>query len=175
LRISALRVRLGFAIGMAVLLLASPTPLSMAVGFGFCVAGEAVRVWASGHIEKMRALATGGPYAHTQNPLYFGSALLALGVVIAAASLWAGLLVAAYVLALYPAIIRQEAAFLAASFPAAHAEWTRLVPPFVPRLTPGGPAASRFQWGRVSANREWRTCLAIPLLLAVLFLRGLWR
>jgi len=45
-------------------------------------------------------------------------------------------------------------------------------PLFVPRLTAAGPRASRFEWSRVGANREWRTALALPLLVAVLHLCG---
>jgi protein-S-isoprenylcysteine O-methyltransferase Ste14 len=174
-RLSAWRVRLGFLAGAAVLVLAAPTRLSIAMGLGLAAAGEALRVWASGHIEKTRTLATGGPYARTQNPLYLGSLLLALGVVVASASLWVGLLVGGYILAFYPAVMREEAAFLAAAFPEAHAEWVRSVPRFLPRLWPGGPARSRFRWGRVRMTLEWRTCLAIPALFALLYLRGLWR
>jgi len=38
----------------------------------------------------------------------------------------------------------------------------------------GGPRESRFDWARVRANREWRTALALPLLVAILYARGRW-
>jgi len=72
-------------------------------------------------------------------------------------------------------VIRAESAFLAVTFPEEHREWVQEVPSFLPRLRPGGPARSRFQWTRVRLNREWRTCLAIPLLFVLLYVRGLWR
>ena len=65
---------------MAALVLARPTPVSLALGLPLALLGEALRLWASGHIEKTKALATGGPYAHTRNPLYVGSLLMAIGV-----------------------------------------------------------------------------------------------
>jgi protein-S-isoprenylcysteine O-methyltransferase Ste14 len=68
------------------LALARPTPASLAAGLLLGFAGEAVRLWASGHIEKTKALATGGPYAHTRNPLYLGSVVMAAGVAVASAS-----------------------------------------------------------------------------------------
>src|SRR5262249_13459878 len=72
---------------------ARPSPASLAAGGVIALAGEAVRLWASGHIDKTRALATGGPYARTRNPLYFGSLVMAVGVAVAASSLWAALAV----------------------------------------------------------------------------------
>jgi hypothetical protein len=48
------------------------------------------------------------------------------------------------------------------------------VPVFLPRPSPGGPRGSRFDWARVRANREWRTALALPLLVALLYARGRW-
>lgn len=155
-----------------VVLLARPRPWSLVVGLALGLAGEAIRIWASGHIEKTRVLATGGPYAHTRNPLYLGSTLLAAGIAVAAASPWAALAGATYFLAFYPSAIRGEAAFLAGRFPETYAPWSAAVPLFVPRWTPAGPRASRFSWERVGLNREWRTALAVPLALALLWARG---
>jgi hypothetical protein len=42
------------------------------------------------------------------------------------------------------------------------------VPLFWPRLTPAGARASRFDWAQVRSNREWRTALALPLVVALL-------
>ena len=169
---SRLRVPLGYAVGVLVILLSHPTVTLLLLGLILAMLGEAIRVWASGHIEKTRRLATGGPYAHTRNPLYVGSLLMALGVATAAASPWVLLAAAAYFLAFYPAVMREEAAFLRGKFGEEYAAWAAAVPLFVPRLTAAGPRASRFEWSRVGANREWRTALALPLLVAVLYLRG---
>jgi hypothetical protein len=152
-----------------VVALARPTPTSLALGLPLAVLGEAIRVWASGHIEKTKRLATGGPYAHSRNPLYVGSLLLGLGVAVACASPWVVLAVAAYFLAFYPSVMREEAAFLARTFPGEHAVWASAVPLFWPRLLPGGPRTSRFDWARVRVNREWRTAAALPLLASLLF------
>jgi len=127
-----------------VIALARPTPWSLLGGLALGLLGEALRIWASGHIEKTRVLATGGPYAHTRNPLYLGSTLMAAGIALAAASPWAALAGAVYFLAFYPSAIRGEAAFLATRFPDTFGPWAREVPAFLPRLTPGGPRASRF-------------------------------
>jgi hypothetical protein len=151
-----------------VALFAQPTPQSLFLGLPLACVGELLRIWASGHIEKTKRLATGGPYAHSRNPLYLGSLLMALGVAIACASPWAALAVAAYFAAFYPSVMREEAAFLAGKFPPEYSAWAAAVPLFWPRLSPAGPRASRFDWAQVRSNREWRTALALPLVVALL-------
>jgi len=165
---SRYRVPAGWAVGVLVLVLSRPIPLSLLLGLPLAVVGEAIRIWASGHIEKTKCLATGGPYAHSRNPLYVGSLLMALGVAVACASPWVVLAAGAYFLAFYPSVMREEEVFLAKKFPEEHAAWAAAVPPFWPRPTPGGPRSSRFEWARVAMNREWRTASALPLLAALL-------
>lgn len=166
---SRYRVPAGWLVGLLVVVLARPTPGSLLLGLPLACAGEALRLWASGHIEKTRSLATGGPYAHSRNPLYAGSLLIALGVAVACASPWVVLAVGAYWVAFYPAVVREEAAYLAAKFEAEYVAWAAAVPLFWPRLAPGGPRSSRFEWARVRMNREWRTALALPPLAVVLW------
>jgi protein-S-isoprenylcysteine O-methyltransferase Ste14 len=172
--LSRYRVPAGYVVGLLVILLARPRPSTLLAGSAVAVLGEVLRVWASGHIEKTRALATGGPYAHSRNPLYVGSLLLALGVAVASASPWVLLAVAGYFAAFYPAVMREEAAFLEGRFGAAYREWAAAVPLFFPRLTPGGARASRFSWARVRMNREWEAALALPVVVALLYARGRW-
>jgi protein-S-isoprenylcysteine O-methyltransferase Ste14 len=165
---SRYRVPAGWLVGLLVIAFARPTPSSLLLGLPLALVGEVIRVWASGHIEKTKRLATGGPYAHSRNPLYVGSLLIALGVGIACASPWVVLAVAVYFLAFYPPVMREEAEFLAAKFPSDYAAWSGAVPLFWPRLAPGGPRVSRFEWERVRMNKEWRTALTLPLLAALL-------
>ena len=161
--------------GALALWLSRPNSLSVLLALPLVLGGEALRLWASGHIEKTRRLATGGPYAHTRNPLYVGSLLLALGVAAASASSWVVLAVAAYLAAFYPSVMREEAAFLRQTFPEEYGLWARDVPLFLPRVNAAGPRATTFTWSRVSANREWRTAIAIPAIIALLWARGLAR
>jgi len=172
--LSRLRVRLGHLAGLLAIYMAQPTPEWLWVGTLLALVGEGVRIWASGHIEKTQSLATGGPYAHTRNPLYVGSVIMAMGLAIAAASGWTLAIALGYLAVFYPAVIHQEAAFLAGKFPEAYREWARHVPLFLPRLTPGGPRSTHFTWSRVRVNREWRAMLAIPAVLALLYARGRW-
>jgi protein-S-isoprenylcysteine O-methyltransferase Ste14 len=171
---SRYRVAGGYVAGLVALALADPFPLSLVVGGLLALLGESLRIWASGHIAKTEELATGGPYAHTRNPLYVGSLLVGLGVAVAVSSLWAALVAVLYFAAFYPSVIREEAAFLRDRFGAPYDEWARAVPVFLPRLRPAGPRSTRFEWSRVRRNREWRTAIAIPLLALALFARARW-
>jgi hypothetical protein len=99
---------------------------------------------------------------------------MAVGLATAAASWWTVAVAIGYLAVFYPAVIRREAAFLAAKFPEAYREWARHVPLFLPRLIPGGPRDTRFAWTRVHVNREWRAVLAIPMVLVLLYARGRW-
>lgn len=170
---SRYRVPVGWLVGALVVVLARPTPLSMAVGLPLVVAGEALRIWASGHIRKTLVLATGGPYAHTRHPLYVGSLLIALGAAVASASPWVVGAVAVYFLAFFPSVMKEETTFIAKKFPEDHAAWAAEVPAFWPRLTPGGSRSSRFEWPQVGVNREWRTVVALPVIAVLLYARTL--
>jgi protein-S-isoprenylcysteine O-methyltransferase Ste14 len=165
------RVRLGYVAGLAALVLARPETTLLVAGFGAALLGECLRLWASGHIEKTVRLATGGPYAHSRNPLYVGSVLMGLGLGLAAGSPWVALATLLYFAAFYPSAIRSEAQFLEGKFGDAYVAWAREVPLFFPRLTPGGPKESRFSWERIRANKEWRTALALPGVALALYLR----
>jgi protein-S-isoprenylcysteine O-methyltransferase Ste14 len=166
------RVRLGYAAGLAALGLARPDVVLLVAGFAVAFLGECVRLWASGHIEKTVRLATGGPYAHSRNPLYVGSVLMGIGMGVAAGSPWVALAILLYFAAFYPSVIRSEARFLEGKFGETYAAWAREVPLFLPRVTPAGPRESRFSWDRIRANKEWRTALALPLVALALYLRS---
>ena len=73
------RVTLGFAFAALVLWLASPTWRSLALGGRGRRTGEALRVWAAGHVEKSREVTRSGPYRFTRHPLYLGSWVIGVG------------------------------------------------------------------------------------------------
>ncbi|MEO8361121.1 MAG: isoprenylcysteine carboxylmethyltransferase family protein [Vicinamibacteria bacterium] len=171
MNLSRIRVRSGYVAGALALFFAQPDHESLVVGGILAFVGESIRIWASGHIEKTLKLATGGPYAHTRNPLYVGSVLMALGLLAAARhpiSVIAGLL---YLGVFYPYIIREEAKFLRGKFPDEYGTWAKEVPIFFPRLTPGGPRHSKFQMSRLLANHEWRSIIGLWLLSAFMIWR----
>ena len=168
-----IRLRVGFLFGIAYLVLARPTAGSLLLGLPIAFAGLLIRAWAAGHIVKNEQLTTTGPYAHTRNPLYFGSFVLAAGFALAAH--WALLLVVIALFAfIYGPTIELERADIRNRFPAAYAEFEANVPAFVPRLTPWRrqTAAESFSFSRNMRQREWQAGLAFVLVSAWLVARA---
>ena len=161
------RVALGFVTGAAALVLAAPTWRSWQLGLIVAIAGEAIRVWAAGHLEKSREVTRSGPYRVTRHPLYLGSAIIALGVAIASRSIVVALLAAVYIAATIPAAIRAEEAFLRRTFGDAYDSYREARSPQMQR---------RFSLARAWRNREYRAIaglgggfalLALKILLSI--------
>ena len=174
---AARRLRLPLGFVLAALYLAfgpRPTPLTLAVGGLLALAGLMVRAWAAGNIVKNDRLATTGPYAHTRNPLYFGSFLIAAGFAVAAH--WSLLLlVVAFFALVYGPTIERERAKISAMFPDAYARWEQNVPAFIPRPTawrdPASASTERFSPSLYMRHGEWKAALGFILALTWLVLR----
>jgi protein-S-isoprenylcysteine O-methyltransferase Ste14 len=172
-----LRLPLGFVLAALYLVFARPTPGSLVTGAAVALAGILVRAWASGHIRKNERLAVTGPYAHTRNPLYFGSFLIAAGFAIAAH--WSLLLlVIAFFVLVYAPTMERERANIRGRFPDAYAEYERNVPAFFPRPSPwpGGAAEERapFSLALYMKHGEWKAALGYVLAVAWLVYRMQW-
>ena len=164
-----LRLPLGFLLGITYLLFARPTPLTLTVGGAVALLGVIVRGWASGHISKNERLATTGPYAHTRNPLYFGSFLIAAGFAIAAH--WALLLlVVAFFVLIYAPTMQRERANIADRFPDAYESYAANVPAFIPRPTPWKATHpdddGAFSLELYMKHGEWKAALTFVLVMA---------
>jgi len=59
--------------------LARPTLFSLVAGGIIAFLGQAVRVWAGGHLIRNKEITTSGPYAHLRDPFYLGRLLLMIG------------------------------------------------------------------------------------------------
>jgi len=160
------RVTLGFLCGIAAIVLARPSSASLLTGGAVAAIGEAIRIWAAGHLEKSREVTTSGPYRFTRHPLYLGSGIIAAGFVVAARSVTVGLLAALYLALTYTAAIRREETFLTERFGAAYPDYK------AGRL--GGVSRS-FSFERVLRNGEHRTVAGIAIALTLLAVRLIWR
>lgn len=171
------RVRTGYPLALAFLLLAKPSSVSLLIGITVGMIGLAMRAWAAGFLRKHEALATDGPYALTRNPLYFGSAILALGVIMAGKSDWGGALVAIYILLFYPAVMRREEAELREHYGEQFEIYAARVPLFWPRLKnaeSGTAASARFSSQLYSQNREYQAAVGFLLGIVVLWAKMQW-
>jgi protein-S-isoprenylcysteine O-methyltransferase Ste14 len=175
-----LRVPLGFLVGILYFWFAprlgGMTPVTLAVGGVIALVGVLFRAWAAGHIVKNDRLATTGPYAHTRNPLYFGSFLIGCGFAVAAH--WLLLVaVALFFYAVYKPVIASEQDYISHRYPGEYAEWARHVPVFFPRLTPwrGGTASpgegEPCSFPLYLRHREWQAGLVYLVAIAWLTFR----
>src|SRR5436309_2449571 len=110
------RVPLGFAAGAIVVWLAKPTPRSLIVGGLLALVGEAIRVWAAGHLRKSREVTMSGPYRLVRHPLYFGSSSMGVGLALASDSFVAAGIIIIYLATTITAAIRREERFLREAF-----------------------------------------------------------
>ena len=169
-----LRLPLGFLLGGAYLVLARPTPLGLITGGAIAFVGVAIRAWAAGHIMKDNRLATTGPYAHTRNPLYFGSFLIAAGFAIAVNWMLLLLVIAFFVL-VYAPNIERERRHVSTHFGEQYTEYAANVPAFIPRGTPWrqeNADGGRFSWALYMKHEEWKAGVTYLLVLGWLAFRG---
>jgi protein-S-isoprenylcysteine O-methyltransferase Ste14 len=182
-----IRVPLGFlaaALYLFELWQRPPRPAAVAWSLFLVLPGLWLRGYASGYVKKNRELTMTGPYAHTRNPLYLGSMLIAAGFAVALSSWVMALVLAAGFALIYIPVIASEERFLRAAFPDFDA-YCRAVPRLIPRPTPAKPAhpgpdsevtatgfSARFSLDRYWKHREYNAALGAALLyLSLLFLR----
>jgi hypothetical protein len=156
------RVPLGFLVAVAAVILARPTWDSWRLGLFVGAIGEAIRVWAAGHLEKSREVTRSGPYRLTRHPLYAGSMVIAAGVVIASRSIILGVLVMVYMVATITAAVKSEEAFLANAFGDAYDRYRR---------SAAEPMRRRFSIERALRNREQRAVIGLLAGFAILALK----
>jgi protein-S-isoprenylcysteine O-methyltransferase Ste14 len=164
------RVPLGWILGLLALWLAEPTRDYLLAGVLVAAIGEALRLWASGYLEKDRRLATGGPYAWTRNPLYLGSLLVGMGFTLATGRMFLLLVLVGLFAAVYVPVMKREAARLEAAFPGDYSLYASRVPLLVPRVPQEDSASgASFSWSQVWVNREPVTVLGLLLVVVILW------
>jgi protein-S-isoprenylcysteine O-methyltransferase Ste14 len=180
-----IRVPLGFlaaALYFFELLRHAPHPAAVAWSLALVLPGLWLRAYASGYVKKNRELTVTGPYAHTRNPLYLGSMLIAAGFALALLSWPVALVLALGFAVIYVPVIASEERFLRAAFPAFD-DYCRRVPRLIPRLTPArnseangtpGTGKGSFSLSLYLQHREYNAGIGVLLLyLSLLLLRPL--
>ena len=161
------RVALGFVFGVLVLILAQPNAKSLTIGMSVAALGEAIRVWAAGHLRKSREVTVSGPYRWVAHPLYVGSSIMGVGLAIASASILVAALVALYLVATLTAAIKNEEAFLRRTFGDQYDLYRSGVE--AKRRERSAASRRRFSLEQAIANREYRAIagLAAAVLLLI--------
>jgi protein-S-isoprenylcysteine O-methyltransferase Ste14 len=178
-----IRVPLGFltaALYLFDLYRRAPQPAAITWSLALVLPGLWLRGYAAGYVKKNRELTMTGPYAHTRNPLYLGSMLIAAGFAVALLSWPLALLLAGGFAVIYIPVIASEERFLRATFPEFDA-YCRLVPRLIPRLIPrrihepnpkDKSASGAFSLSLYLRHREYNAAIGAALLyLSLLFLR----
>jgi len=157
------RVPLGFVFAAVAFWLARPTPRTLAVGAVIAALGEALRLWAAGHLEKGREVTSSGPYRFSRHPLYLGSTLIGVGFAIASNHVIVAALILTYLVVTLFAAMRTEEAHLTSKFGSAY-----------PAYKDGraAPAPRRFSFARAMRNREYRALLGLAAALALLWVKA---
>jgi protein-S-isoprenylcysteine O-methyltransferase Ste14 len=146
------RVTLGFVAAAGAVILAQPTWTSWASGLIVACVGEAIRVWAAGHIEKDREVTTSGPYRWTRHPLYVGSSVMAAGAIVAARSPVVAVVTALYIVATLTAAVTSEEDHLRQKFGDAYDRY---------ECGDGATSLRRFSLERTMRNREYRAVMGL--------------
>ncbi|MGB6973872.1 MAG: isoprenylcysteine carboxylmethyltransferase family protein [Terracidiphilus sp.] len=174
-----IRVPLGFlaaALYLFELWQRAPRPAAVAWSLALVLPGLWLRAYAAGYVKKNRELTQTGPYAHTRNPLYLGSMLIAFGFALALLSWPVAALLAAGFLVIYVPVIASEERFLRATFPDFD-DYCHRVPRLLPRLTPARAAHAapgRFSFQLYLRHREYNAAIgAVLLYFGLLVLRPL--
>ena len=154
------RVFLGFVFAAVTLWLAAPTRTSLIIGGAIMIAGECLRIWAAGHLEKSKEVTRSGPYTFTRHPLYLGSSLIGIGFAVAARHVVVAVIVAAYLLFTLTAAMRSEEAHLREKFGGEYDAYAE---------KRAAPMQRRFSWQRALANREQHAMAGLAAALAVLW------
>lgn len=164
-RLARLRVPLGFGCGALALWLAAPSRASLLTGGALGLLGEALRLWAAGHLIKSSEVTVSGPYRWLAHPLYVGSTIMGAGIAVASARPIVAGLVAAYLAATIGAAIRHEEAFLRQRFGERYDRYRR-------GRNTALVAARRFSLSRALANREHRAAVGWGVAALLLWLKA---
>ncbi len=140
---------------IVLIIIAQPELWSLIVGGIIVIAGELIRVWATGHLKRNQEVTTSGPYAYLRDPLYLGRLFLLIGFCIMAGRyglflLPVGLCVFAY--SYMPRKYKKEMARLERHFGGEYTQYASYCRSLIPRLKPYARAENR-KW---SASLFWR-------------------
>jgi len=172
-----IRVPLGFvtaALYLFELWRRAPQPAAVGWSLALILPGLWLRGYASGYVKKNSELTQTGPYAHTRNPLYLGSILIAGGFAVALLSWPVAVVLAVGFAVIYVPVIASEERFLRATFPEFEG-YCKRVPRLIPRLTParnpeGEAAPGAFSFSLYRKHREYNAGIGAALLYLSLWL-----
>ncbi len=166
-----LRVPIALMLAISLLYFANPSLTTVLIGTSIAFVGLLIRAWAAGYIRKNQQLAVTGPYAHTRNPLYFGTFLIGIGFTLASGVWWIALIFMVYFLLVYIPVMQAESDDLARLFGSDFQAYTASVPCFIPRILTKEATIASFNFKLYQKHREYRVIIGFTLAVAFLLAR----
>jgi len=172
-----------YAAVVGLLWLARPEPARLAAGGLLMILGASLRVWGLGHLVKTERLVRSGPYAYLRHPLYAGTLLIGVGLLLAAGGPMAPVAAAALLPLFFfyylPYKERIESARLERRYGDAYRAYRASVPALLPsgrrwpptEQRPTAGPAPRWSAERFRASSERWTLLAVAAGLGTLLAR----
>lgn len=169
-----LRFAILYPFGVWAIISGYSTDESIMRSIWFILPGLAVRTWANCYAIKMEKLTTSGPYAYVRHPLYSGSFLILVGLLVMLnVNLFISLVCMLVVVGIvYKATIQKEEAMLLEKFGHEYAEYRQAVSAFLPRILPfrGG-----HKWGpsieRYFKSQEYKLVIWMIILMILFHLK----
>lgn len=154
---------------------AKPNPPGIVIGLILIIIGEAIRIWAAGHLQKNEVLTVSGPYSYVKNPLYIGSILITSGFCILADNIY--ILTASMFMFCFhyiPYKKRVEGDRLRRLFGQKYEDYDEKVPEYIPRLTPYSNEKVRWRFKVFIENSEEGILLLIVIGIILILSRPYW-
>lgn len=154
---------------------AKPSLSGIVIGLILIIAGESIRLWAAGHLEKNETLTVTGPYAYVKNPLYIGTILITGGFCILADNIY--LLAAAtfaFCFHYIPYKKRVEGDRLKKIFGNQFDDYDQKVPEYIPRCTPYSEKKASWQFKCFIENSEEGILLIVIVGILLVLSRPYW-
>lgn len=145
-------------------------------GMTFAAIGLLIRAWGAGYLYKDKEMAAAGPYLLVRHPLYLGSCLLALGLIISLHHWFVTLAIGGVTALTYLHTIRHEEQNLLKRFGSPYAQYCDQTGPLWPRA--GGlkkffskdKSRRHFSFRQYLKNKEYECLLGVAVIVAVLYL-----
>ena len=161
------------------------TRVSLRIGMVFVLVGELIRLWANGYVghvkvnsteqergqPKIGRLITAGPYAFIRHPLYFGSLMIGLGVLVIPGNFWLAVVAPVIFVLVYRRKMIEEEGTLRHEWPQEFEQYQRAVPRWLPTWRRYSQRNGQWSWQGILASKELKTLAWVVILLILLFFR----
>lgn len=152
-----LRFAIVYPFGLFLLFFSYPTHSSFKISIGFIFAGLVIRLWSNGYAIKSDKLTTSGPYTFVRHPLYIGTMLIAIGIVIMLRTSYVGIIFIILMALSYYRTIKKEEKMLQDKFKDEYINYKKEVPAVIPRILPYTKGEKwSFSFKRLIQSKEYK-------------------